>query len=422
MTVPSLAPMTVPSLMTRKNTTRYLKDNDELKTFRRMDLQMSEKRKRGASTCKKKRSSSDQSGIKFNANGIAIGEKAADFMSWVGAEFKNRVPINKVAKDETWKISDDHAKHTTLRKGKAKSQKARMSAAKNIDPTRIGRWGYSGLETVFESRWNHLVKSYPELDVVQDDGSKMYFVSRARLNPVTNLYELGPNPQSTGFKTKKKQSRAGESTTATSPGICGSIRVSGSSCNNLTDIESVEKCDLLWPYDPPTPLVLGKGLVHFTTERNLHGRSMKDGFVKVQVDRILNTESLRHSVSVPDYRSHKTVEPSRDSSSTDYRPELVDDHFSQNRTEPVRFYQHTELVNVYDQHTESIHVSQHTETVPASESEKENEKIAKEKKKIAELLEHARWLLGMSRKHIGGDERLMELKFGGDRSLMEVRS
>ncbi|KAI3773622.1 hypothetical protein L1987_48152 [Smallanthus sonchifolius] len=440
-----------------------------------MDLQMSEKRKRGASTCKKKRSSSDQSGIKFNANGIAIGEKAADFMSWVGLEFKNRVPINKVAKDvdsklydriweyakETWKISDDHTKHTTLRKGKAKSQKARMSAAKNIDPTHIGRWGYSGLETVFESRWNQLVKSYPELDVVQDDGSKMYFVSRARLNPVTNLYELGPNPQSTGFKTKKKQSRTGESTTATSPGICGSIRVSGSSCNNLTDVESVEKCDLLWPYDPPTPLVLGKGLVHFTTERTLHGRSMKDGFVKVQVDRveegctqmpllpescipgevnymseakgkfiqwprksikILNTESLRHSVSVPDYRSHKTVEPSRDSSSTDYRPELVDDHFSQNRTEPVRFYQHTELINVYDQHTESIHVSQHTETVPASESEKENEKIAKEKKKIAELLKHARWLLGMSRKHIGGDKRLMELKFGGDRSLMEVRS
>ncbi|KAI3812851.1 hypothetical protein L1987_17564 [Smallanthus sonchifolius] len=353
-----------------------------------MDLQMSEKRKRGASTCKKKRSSSDQFGIKFNANGIAIGENAADFMSWVGAEFKNRVPINKVAKDvdsklydriweyakETWKISDDHTKHTTLRKGKAKSQKARMSAAKNIDPTRIGRWGYSGLETVFESRWNQLVKSYPELDVVQDDGSKMYFVSRARLNPVTNLYELGPNPQSTGFKTNKKQSRAGESTTATSPRICGSIRVSGSSCNNLTDIESVEKCDLLWPYDPPTPLVLGKGLVHFTTERTLHGRSMKDGFVKVQVDRveegctqmpllpescipgeILNTESLRHSVSVPDYRSHKTVEPSRDSSSTDYRPELADDHFSQNRTEPVQFYQHTELVNVYDQHTESIH-------------------------------------------------------------------
>ncbi|KAI3754325.1 hypothetical protein L1987_54107 [Smallanthus sonchifolius] len=386
-----------------------------------MDLQMSEKRKRGASTCKKKRSSSDQYGIKFNANGIAIGEKAADFMSWVGAEFKNRVPINKVAKDvdsklcdriweyakETWKISDDHAKHTTLRKGKAQSQKARMSAAKNINPTRIGCWGYSGLEIVFESRWNQLVKSYPELDVVQDDG----------------------------FKTKKKQSRAGESTTATSPSICGSSRVSGSSCNNLTDIESVEKCDLLWPYDPATPLVLGKGLVHFTTERTLHGRSMKYGFVKVQVDKveegctqmpllpescipgeILNTESLRHSVSVPDYRSHKTVEPSRDSSSTDYRLEfgatsdkqtmpnetdayrrysyalrddegfyelLADDDFSQNRTEPVQFYQHTELVNVYDQHIESIHVSQHTETVLSSESEKENKKIAKEKKKIA---------------------------------------
>ncbi|KAI3826832.1 hypothetical protein L1987_00888 [Smallanthus sonchifolius] len=246
------------------------------KRFRRMDLQMSEKRKRRASTCKKKLLSSDQSEIEFNANGIAIGKKAADFMSWVGAEFKNRILINKVAKDvdsklynriweytkETWKIPDDHAKHTTLRKGKAKSQKARMSAAKNIDPTRIGRWGYSGLETVFESRWKQLVKSYPALDVVQDDG----------------------------FKTKKKQSQARESAAATSPSICGSSRASGSSYNDLTDIE------------------------------------------------ILNTESLRHSVSVPDYRSHKTVEPSRDSSSTDYRPELVDDHFSQNRTEPFQFY------------------------------------------------------------------------------------
>ncbi|KAI3793728.1 hypothetical protein L1987_36350 [Smallanthus sonchifolius] len=354
------------------------KDNDELKTFRRMDLQMSEKRKRGASTCKKKRSSSDQSGIKFNANGIAIG----GLYSWVGAEFKNRVPINKVAKDvdsklcdriweyakETWKISDDHAKHTTLRKGKvirrnfqsylAKSQKTRMSAAKNIDPTRIGRWGYSGLETIFESRWNQLVKSYPELDVVQDDGSKMYFVSRAHLNSVTNLYELGPNPQSKGFKTKKKQSRARESTAVTSP---------------------------------------GKGLVHFTTKRTLQGRSMKDEFVKVQVDRV--EEGCTQMPFLPEScipgefgaTSDKQMMPNEIDVYRRYSYALRDDegfyelladnHFSHNRTERVQFYQHTELVNVYDQHTESIHVSQHTETVHASESEKENEKIAKEKKR-----------------------------------------
>ncbi|KAI3704609.1 hypothetical protein L1987_74834 [Smallanthus sonchifolius] len=188
-----------------------------------MDLQMTENRKRGASTCKKKLSSSNQSGVKFNANDIAIGEKAADFMSWVGAELKNRIPINKVAKDVDSKPYDriwEYIKLTTLpfkvyknidrqiwdsfvanaskEEFQTKSQKARMSAAKNIDPTHIGRWGYYGLETVFESRWNQLVKSYPELDVVQDDGSKMYFVSRARLNPVTNLYGLGPNPQSKG--------------------------------------------------------------------------------------------------------------------------------------------------------------------------------------------------------------------------------
>ncbi|KAI3773434.1 hypothetical protein L1987_47963 [Smallanthus sonchifolius] len=191
MTAPPLAPHTYGLTTSKGYLSTYeailndqgllWRSKDTRERFRRMDLQISEKRKRGASTCKKKLSFSNQSGIKFNANGIAIGEKSADFMSWVGAEFKNKIPINKVAKDvdsklydciweyakETWKIPDDHAKHTTLRKEK-----------------------------------------------------------------------------------------------------------------------SVEKCDLLWSYDPPTPLVLGKGLVHFTTERTLHGRPMKDGFVKVQVDRV----------------------------------------------------------------------------------------------------------------------------------------
>ncbi|KAI3683533.1 hypothetical protein L1987_84039 [Smallanthus sonchifolius] len=342
---------------------------------------MFEKRKRGTSTGKKKRSSSDPSGIKFNANGIAIGQKVADFMSWVGAEFKNRVLINKVAKDvdsklydriweyakETWKISDDHAKHATLRKGKV----------------------------IMRNFRSYLVVNYV-------------------------------NKNKTPFKVYKNIDRQ----------IWDSVVANASK----EEFKSVEKCDLLWPYDPLTPLVLGKGLVHFTTERTLHGRSMKDGFVKVQVDRV--EEGCTQMPLLPEScipgefgaTSDKQTMPNETNAYRRYSYALrddegfyellADDHFSQNRTEPVQFYQQTELVNVYDQHTKSIHVSQHTETVPASESEKENEKIAKEKKdsRTFRTCKLILWLLGMSRKHIGGDERLMELKFGGDRSLMEVRS
>ncbi|KAI3686591.1 hypothetical protein L1987_80271 [Smallanthus sonchifolius] len=191
---------------------------------------MSGKRKRGASTCKKKRSSSDQSGINFNANGVAIGEKASDFMSWVGAEFKNRVPINKVAKDvdsklydriweyakETWKISDDHTKHTTLRKGKDSKQR------------------------------------------------------RSRVGP----------------------------------------------------------------------------------------------------------ESQRLRRAQFGATSDKQTMPNETDAYRQYSYALRDDEGFYEL-----FYQHTELVIVYDQHTESIHVSQNTKTVPSTKSEKENEKIAKEKKR-----------------------------------------
>jgi hypothetical protein len=79
---------------------------------------------------------------------------------------------------------------------KKKSQKAKMSASKNIDPARVGRGGYSGLEATLESRWKQLVGSYKHLADVKDERSIKYVVSRARKNPVTGKYELGPGLQS----------------------------------------------------------------------------------------------------------------------------------------------------------------------------------------------------------------------------------
>ncbi|KAD5960907.1 hypothetical protein E3N88_12379 [Mikania micrantha] len=210
---------------------------------------MSSKGKRGKSKCKKKFLYSGQFKIEFDKNGLAKGENKSFFMSWVGLQFRKKTPYHKVVKDidpklyddiweytkEKWNIPNDQAKCVTLKKGKssmrsfrhelvelyvkkdktpfedyeflakqhwdsfvANASKPDKSARRNINPTRVGRGGFSGMEVLFESRWNQLVSSYPELVGIQNERSKRYVVSRARLNPITKLYELDTNLQSEG--------------------------------------------------------------------------------------------------------------------------------------------------------------------------------------------------------------------------------
>ncbi|KAJ0513148.1 hypothetical protein HanHA300_Chr10g0354121 [Helianthus annuus] len=68
----------------------------------------------------------------------------------------------------------------------------------NINPACVGRCGFVGLEPHIESRWNQLVSSFPHLDAIEHPSSIRNTVSKARLNPVTKLYELRENLISNG--------------------------------------------------------------------------------------------------------------------------------------------------------------------------------------------------------------------------------
>ncbi|KAI3830226.1 hypothetical protein L1987_04360 [Smallanthus sonchifolius] len=222
---------------------------------------MSSSCKRGTAKCKSRYTNAASVNIQFNEDGIAIGPNRADFMSSVGLEFRNNIPYHLLAKDvekklydEVWtkikiafKIPDDHAKKTTLKKGKAimrnfrsilvnkyvkknktpfndyegleqkywdsfvakalteeyeeKSRKAKISAHKNVEPARVGRRGMNGFMDVWEDRWGQLLSKYDLLSDIQDERSKIYTTSRAQLNPVTNLYQLGPHQSSEGVLT-----------------------------------------------------------------------------------------------------------------------------------------------------------------------------------------------------------------------------
>ncbi|MFS8004785.1 hypothetical protein Hanom_Chr13g01229821 [Helianthus anomalus] len=139
----------------------------------------------------------------------------------------------------------------------------------------------------------------------------MYTVSRAPFNPVTKLYELSEHFVSEGelkgrLKKLKKKSEAVETTIGVSSGICGSSHASDSSYIEILVIlflkfvflnfniftksyclQSIKKCELLDPYDQGNPTVIGMGRVHPSPKRIIHNGPMIDGFVKVQIDRVV---------------------------------------------------------------------------------------------------------------------------------------
>ncbi|KAL8251213.1 hypothetical protein R6Q59_034906 [Mikania micrantha] len=392
---------------------------------------MLKKSKRGASKCKKKFLDPTQFKIEFDETGQAIGKNQAIFNSWVGVECRKRIPYHKLAKDvdkkiyddiweytkESWNIPDDKAKEVTLRKGKAsmrsfrhelvkkyveknktpfliydhldkqhwdsfvshasttefkeKGQKASINARKNIEPARVGRGGFSRLKPLYKSRWKQLVSTYPHLAKIQNEHSRMYAVSRAHLNPQTNLYELGNHLQSEGIltgtieelyskekemmadgsyyepgkdvvtevvgkgrqhggrtrlfssligvrdslflelKTKKKKGLVSNSTVEESPLSQDSSHAPNSCYYNLPEIKSVKKCELLWPFDQDHQnKVLATGLVYPTAERSIHGFLMKEGFVKVQVDRVKENCKMLHVL--PETRIEGEVERMED--------------------------------------------------------------------------------------------------------------
>ncbi|KAI3717721.1 hypothetical protein L1987_69505 [Smallanthus sonchifolius] len=152
---------------------------------------MPPKRKRGTAKCLKMIKDPKDFKNEFDSNGLAIGENAAFFMSWVGKAFRKKIPYYQL---QDWNIPNDDAKSTIIKLGKVvmrnfrytlvnkyakkdkspikeykdldtshwdsfvskalsedfekTSQKAKISAGKNIDPARVGRGGFLGLDKV----------------------------------------------------------------------------------------------------------------------------------------------------------------------------------------------------------------------------------------------------------------------------------
>ncbi|KAI3671005.1 hypothetical protein L1987_87651 [Smallanthus sonchifolius] len=149
---------------------------------------MPPKRKRGTAKCLKMIKDPKDFKIEFDSNGLAIGENAAFFMSWVGKAFRKKIPYYQLVKDIDKQLYNDV--WVSLKKS---SQKAKISAGKNIDPARVGRGGFLGLDKVWEDRWIQLVLRYLHLAHMEDRRSRIYTVSRAICNLVTKLFELGPH-------------------------------------------------------------------------------------------------------------------------------------------------------------------------------------------------------------------------------------
>ncbi|KAM0071229.1 hypothetical protein Hdeb2414_s0001g00022581 [Helianthus debilis subsp. tardiflorus] len=314
------------------------------------------------------------------------------------------------------------------------SEKAKKSVKENINPACVGRCGFVGLEPHIESRWNQLVSSYPHLDAIEHPSSIRNTVSKARLNPVTKLYELKENLISNGdltgllellddgsYSTKKNKNEALETTSGEILGSPGMGLAAGSS----SEILSIKKCKLLHLDDKGALKVVAIGRVHPIDDRVVHGCPIIDGFVKVQIDRVVeccgSTRLLPESciygeiellkdakgsfiqwpvklIKILNKDSPQTIEPCHHFISTPYRPQVVlrqllltnNKRFQMKETSikytlmhykmmrllincflriqrPSMFLFVTELVHAY-QHTKPVIANQPTKTVHANKS------------------------------------------------------
>ncbi|KAI7734498.1 LOW QUALITY PROTEIN: hypothetical protein M8C21_002237, partial [Ambrosia artemisiifolia] len=271
---------------------------------------------------------------------------------------------------------------------KKKSKKARNRAKQNIDPAHVGRCGYIGLEPHVESRWNQLVSSYPHLEAIgRHPGSRTYTVSRARLNPVTKLYELGEDLISNGElrgtlkllhlkekqlrdegsyhtkdvalevlrkgrkhtgptqrkfseqKTKKKKGEAVETTAGEIPGIRSMGHI------YLLKANSIKKCEILHHDDQGALKAMGLGRVNPSHGRVIHGCPMVYRVVEGYGSTSLLPESCIPGeeecfedekgsfiqwtaklikVQILNKDSPQIVEPSHHVMSTPYRPQVFE--------------------------------------------------------------------------------------------------
>ncbi|MFS7965647.1 hypothetical protein Hanom_Chr09g00764671 [Helianthus anomalus] len=221
------------------------------------------------------------------------------------------------------------------------SKKAKASANANTNFSRLGRTGFAGLDAKADTIWPLLEAKYPYLKTIQDKRAKSWIMSQKIQNPETNLYKLAPDSHETierlvrteremiedgsyfagnddpivrvmgrehGGRTRavfevigsthvygglfnsgKKRARRGNSLDANHER--GSVswvdKNSGGPNMSYAPIEKLTPCEMLFPYQLSDELTVAIGQIWPTSDRILHGKLIREGFVKVQVDNVI---------------------------------------------------------------------------------------------------------------------------------------
>nr|GEW00047.1 ulp1 protease family, C-terminal catalytic domain-containing protein [Tanacetum cinerariifolium] len=245
---------------------------------------------------------------------------------------------------ELWNIPNNDARQSE--EFKLKSAKAKASALQNKNPSRLGRTGLSDMEGTWRADWDQLVLQQPWLSVIQNDRSKIYalahlpkdkaLVSRQLIesmegtlqqlaqkeqdmredgtyhvvgrDPIREVFGKEHGGRTRGVSTvlgprfKKKltgKKNEIEGLKAIVAHLQGreSLTCLGSSCASVgfDDLEDPTPCDLLWPYQGHEFRV-AVGKVYPTRDATLHGSSMSEGYIKVQVDTV---EDAFKAIPVP---------------------------------------------------------------------------------------------------------------------------
>ncbi|KAL8243412.1 hypothetical protein R6Q59_009670 [Mikania micrantha] len=214
---------------------------------------MSNKGKRGKFKCKKKFLLSGQFKIEFDKNGLAKGENKSFFMSWVGLQFRKKIPYHKVVKDIDPKLYDDIWEYTKYSKEKEMMiDGSYYEFGKDVVTEVVGKGRHHGGRTRLVS------------NVI---GATHVLFSRKKMK-------------------SKKDHRSQEDIEVVQQNHYHVDVVSEASQEiKVIFFESIIGCELTWPFDNSCPnLVLARGRVYPTSQRTLHGCPILDGFVKVQVD------------------------------------------------------------------------------------------------------------------------------------------
>ena len=80
---------------------------------------------------------------------------------------------------------------------KRKSSKAKASALKNKNPSRLGRTSFVDMEGTWRADWDELVLQHPWLSVIQNDRSKIYALAHLPRNKTMGTRSLTESMEGT---------------------------------------------------------------------------------------------------------------------------------------------------------------------------------------------------------------------------------